>query len=286
MVVALDGPLGAGKTVFVKGLAAGLEIDPSSVSSPTFVIASEYEGRAPDGSRRLLVHADLYRVESATELEGAGFLDWIAPGHVVAMEWAERARESLPQDRLWVTLATGETLEGREIVVTASGERREQALRRWQEAAAELGEGSGRVGVVVQKFGGTSVANVERIANVAARVVATQLAGHRVAVVVSAMAGETDALVKLAHAAAGPEPDPREYDALVSTGEQKTIALLAMSIQRLGQRARSFTGAQIGMRTDAAYTRARIQSIDTARIREVLERDTVAVIAGFPGHRR
>jgi len=139
------------------------------------------------------------------------------------------------------------------------------------------------VGLVVQKFGGTSVANTERIANVAARVVATQRSGHRVAVVVSAMAGETDALVKLAHAAAGSEPDPREYDALVSTGEQKTIALLAMSIHRLGQKARSFTGAQIGMRTDAAYTRARIQSIDTARIREVLERDTVAVIAGFQG---
>ena len=116
------------------------------------------------------------------------------------------------------------------------------------------------MGVVVQKFGGTSVANIERIANVAARVVATQRSGHRVAVVVSAMAGETDALVKLAHAAAGSEPDPREYDALVSTGEQKTIALLAMSIHRLGQKARSFTGAQIALRTDAAYTRARIRA--------------------------
>jgi len=139
------------------------------------------------------------------------------------------------------------------------------------------------MGLVVQKFGGTSVASVERIANVAERVVARRRAGERVAVVVSAMAGETDALVKLAHAAGGAEPDPREYDALVSTGEQKTIALLAMAIQRLGQNARSFTGAQIGMRTDAAYTRARIQSIDTARIREVLEANTVAVIAGFQG---
>ncbi len=137
--------------------------------------------------------------------------------------------------------------------------------------------------LIVQKFGGTSCANVERIANVARRVAATQRAGHQVAVVVSAMAGETDALVKLAHEAAGPEPDPREYDALVSTGEQKTIALLAMCIQRLGQRARSFTGAQIGMRTDGSFTRARIQSIDTARLREVLDRDTVAVIAGFQG---
>jgi aspartate kinase len=137
--------------------------------------------------------------------------------------------------------------------------------------------------LIVQKFGGTSVANVERIQNVARRVAATQAAGHRVAVVVSAMAGETDALVKLAHDAGGPEPDPREYDALVSTGEQKTIALLAMAIHGLGQKARSFTGAQIGMRTDTAHTRARIQSIDSERLREVLETGTVAVIAGFQG---
>jgi aspartate kinase len=137
--------------------------------------------------------------------------------------------------------------------------------------------------LIVQKFGGTSCATVERIAHVARRVVATHRAGHQVAVVVSAMAGETDALVKLAHEAAGAEPDPREYDALLSTGEQKTIALLAMCIQRLGQKARSFSGAQIGMRTDGSFTRARIQSIDTARLRDVLDRDTVAVIAGFQG---
>jgi len=137
--------------------------------------------------------------------------------------------------------------------------------------------------LIVQKFGGTSVRDIERIQNVARRVVATKRAGHRVAVVVSAMAGETDALVKLAHAAGGEEPDPREYDALVSTGEQKTIALLAMAIQRLGHKARSFTGAQIGMRTDTAHTRARIQSIDATRILEVLAADTVAVIAGFQG---
>ncbi|MCC6641144.1 MAG: aspartate kinase [Deltaproteobacteria bacterium] len=137
--------------------------------------------------------------------------------------------------------------------------------------------------LIVQKFGGTSVGDVARIENVARRVVATRQAGHRVAVVVSAMAGETDSLVRLAHAAGGDEPDPREYDALVSTGEQKTIALLAMAIQRLGHPARSFTGAQIGMRTDAAHMRARIQSIDAARIHEVLGAGTVAVIAGFQG---
>jgi aspartate kinase len=139
------------------------------------------------------------------------------------------------------------------------------------------------VALIVQKYGGTSVASPERIRRVAERVVATQDQGHRVAVVVSAMAGETDALVALAHEIGGEQPDPREYDALVSTGEQKTIALLAMAIQGLGRNARSFTGAQIGMRTDAAHTRARIQSIDTRRLREVLDAGTVAVIAGFQG---
>ena len=137
--------------------------------------------------------------------------------------------------------------------------------------------------LIVQKFGGTSVRDIERIQNVARRVVATKQAGHRVVVVVSAMAGETDALVKLAHAAGGEDPDPREYDVLVSLGEQKTIALLALAIQRLGDRARSFTGAQIGMKTDTAHTRARIQSIDAGRIRETLASDTIAVIAGFQG---
>ena len=137
--------------------------------------------------------------------------------------------------------------------------------------------------LIVQKYGGTSVASPERIRRVAERVVATQDQGHRVAVVVSAMAGETDALVALAHEVGGEQPDPREYDALVSTGEQKTIALLAMAIQGLGRNARSFTGAQIGMRTDAAHTRARIQSIDTRRLRDVLDAGTVAVIAGFQG---
>jgi aspartate kinase len=139
------------------------------------------------------------------------------------------------------------------------------------------------VALIVQKYGGTSVGDVARIRRVAERVVASLGQGHRVAVVVSAMAGETDALVALAHDVAGDQPDPREYDVLVSTGEQKTIALLAMAIRRLGHDARSFTGAQIGMRTDAAHTRARIQSIDTRRILEVLDQGAVAVIAGFQG---
>jgi aspartate kinase len=139
------------------------------------------------------------------------------------------------------------------------------------------------VALIVQKYGGTSVANVERIQNVARRVIETAQQGNRVAVIVSAMSGETDALVALAHGAGGDRPDPREYDALVSTGEQKTIALLAMAIQRLGTKARSFTGAQMGMRTDASHTRARIRSIDTQRIVDSLDDGAVAVIAGFQG---
>jgi aspartate kinase len=139
------------------------------------------------------------------------------------------------------------------------------------------------VGTIVQKYGGTSVADLERIRNVARRVLQTAEAGNRVAVVVSAMAGETDRLVSHAREIGGDHPDPREYDVLVSTGEQKTIALLAMAIQRLGHPARSFTGGQMGMRTDTAHTRARIESIDAQRIRDVLDEGAVAVIAGFQG---
>ncbi|MBW2273697.1 MAG: aspartate kinase [Deltaproteobacteria bacterium] len=137
--------------------------------------------------------------------------------------------------------------------------------------------------LIVQKFGGTSVADVECIQNVARRVVATKQAGNQVVVCVSAMSGETNKLVGLAHAIGGDDPLDREYDVLLSTGEQKTIALLAMAIHQLGHRARSFTGGQMGMRTDGAHTRARIRSVETERLRSVLDEDGVAVIAGFQG---
>jgi aspartate kinase len=139
------------------------------------------------------------------------------------------------------------------------------------------------VALIVQKYGGTSVADAERIRAVAERVVATAREGNQVAVVVSAMGGETDRLVELAHELGGDEPDPREYDALLSTGEQKTTALLAMAIRRLGATARSFNGAQMGMRTDAAHTRARIESLDAGRIRAALDQGQIAVLAGFQG---
>jgi aspartate kinase len=137
--------------------------------------------------------------------------------------------------------------------------------------------------LIVQKYGGTSVGDLDRIRAVARRVAATVEAGHRVVVVVSAMGGETDRLVEWAREIGGERPDPREYDVLVSTGEQKTIALLAMAIQRLGHDARSFTGGQIGMRTDTAHTRARIASVDAKQIMSALDSGAVAVIAGFQG---
>ena len=137
--------------------------------------------------------------------------------------------------------------------------------------------------LIVQKYGGTSVGDADRIRNVARRVVETAKAGHQVAVVVSAMAGETDKLVGLAHELGGGEPLAREYDALLSTGEQKSIALLAMAISQLGQPAQSFNGRQAGIRTDGAHLRARVSSIDTAKLHQVLNTGAVAVVAGFQG---
>ncbi len=136
--------------------------------------------------------------------------------------------------------------------------------------------------LIVQKFGGTSVADVDRIRHVAQRVVDTQKAGNDVVVVVSAMAGETDRLVGLTRSF-GAEANPREYDVVVSTGEQQTIGLLAMAIQELGVPARSFTGSQVRIHTDEAHARARIASIDTERIRKELARGWVVVVPGFQG---
>ncbi len=138
--------------------------------------------------------------------------------------------------------------------------------------------------IIVQKYGGTSVGDAERIRRVAARVVETYQTGNQVAVIVSAMGGETDGLVALARELGGAEPLAREYDVLLSTGEQKTIALLAMAIDQLGVPARSFTGIQAGIRTDGDHQRARILEIDSGRIQGVLDAGIVAVIAGFQGH--
>jgi aspartate kinase len=136
--------------------------------------------------------------------------------------------------------------------------------------------------LVVQKYGGTSVADVERIRAVAARVARTRRAGHDVVVVVSAMAGETNRLLALARAIA-PVPDERESDALVATGEQVTAALAALALQEAGVPARSFQGHQVRIETDSAYGRARIVRVDVERLRRALADGTVTVVAGFQG---
>jgi aspartate kinase len=135
--------------------------------------------------------------------------------------------------------------------------------------------------LIVQKYGGSSVADAEKIMNVARRV-AESAAGNQLVVVVSAMGRTTDGLLALAHQLA-PVPDPREMDMLLATGEQVTIALLAMALQARGLRARSFTGAQVGIRTDRAHTTARITQITGERVRQALDAGEIAVVAGFQG---
>ncbi len=136
--------------------------------------------------------------------------------------------------------------------------------------------------LIVQKYGGTSVGNPERIKNVARRVCRTKEEGHDVVVVVSAMSGETDKLINLA-SQVNENPDPRELDMLVSTGERVTIALLAMAIQSLGHKAQSFTGRQAGIISDSVHTKARIEKITGERIKQAVRDGKVAVVAGFQG---
>jgi aspartate kinase len=136
--------------------------------------------------------------------------------------------------------------------------------------------------LIVQKYGGTSVADCERIEHVARKIAATRDQGHDVVVVVSAMAGETDRLLGLAHRIM-PRPSRRELDVLLATGEQVSIALLCIALGKHGIQARSFTAGQVCIRTDAAHTKARIESIDEAGLRAALAAGTVPVVAGFQG---
>lgn len=136
--------------------------------------------------------------------------------------------------------------------------------------------------LIVQKYGGTSVGSPERIKNLARRVARFKALGHQVVVVVSAMSGETNRLIGLAKEIMA-DPDPRELDVMVSTGEQVTIGLTAMSLMELGIKAKSYTGSQVRIVTDSAFTKARILSIDEARIRADLDAGNVVVVAGFQG---
>ena len=136
--------------------------------------------------------------------------------------------------------------------------------------------------LVVQKFGGTSVGSIDRIRNVAKRCIASQKAGHDVVVIVSAMSGETNRLLGLAHQVHD-VPEAREMDALAATGEQVTAALTAMAIQAEGARARSLLGHQVKILTDGAFTKARIKAIEGSKIFSTLKEGHIAVVAGFQG---
>src|SRR5579872_909301 len=136
--------------------------------------------------------------------------------------------------------------------------------------------------LIVQKYGGTSVGDCERIEHVAGKVAAARAQGHDVVVAVSAMAGETDRLLGLANTIT-PRPNSREMDVLLATGEQVSIALLCIALEKRGLKAQSFTAAQVCIRTDSAHRKARIQEIDTERLRSALAAGRIPVVAGFQG---
>jgi aspartate kinase len=136
--------------------------------------------------------------------------------------------------------------------------------------------------LIVQKYGGTSVGTTERIKNVARRVARWRAQGHQIVVVVSAMSGETNRLIALAKEIQA-HPDPRELDVAISTGEQVTIGFLAMALKEIGVPAKSYTGGQVRILTDSAFTKARILSIDEQNMRRDLDAGNVVVVAGFQG---
>ncbi len=136
--------------------------------------------------------------------------------------------------------------------------------------------------LIVQKYGGTSVANTDRIKAVAERVIATAKQGNKVIVVVSAMAGETDKLIRIAHEITD-APDEREMDMLLSSGERVTSALTAMAIQSMGYKSVSFTGRQVGIITDSTHTKAMIERISAERLVKAINEDKIPVVAGFQG---
>jgi aspartate kinase len=150
------------------------------------------------------------------------------------------------------------------------------------EAVPTLDHAPRSPGVVVMKFGGTSVGDTERLRRVATRLVAARESGSKVVAVVSAMGQQTDELLSLAHQVS-PSPQPRELDMLLSVGERISCALVAMAIVDLGQRAISLTGSQAGIVTDSTHTKAKIVEVRARRIKEALERDEIVLVAGFQG---
>src|SRR3974390_581236 len=156
-------------------------------------------------------------------------------------------------------------------------------VRLWHNASPAPGRPVWKaMSLIVQKFGGTSVGSPERIKDVARRVARWRSAGHDVVVVPSAMSGETNRLIALAKEIQQ-HPNPRELDVVAATGEQVTIGLLAMAINDQGVKACSYTGAQVRVLTDSAFTKARILHIDEQRLRHDLSHGVVPVVAGFQG---
>src|SRR3990167_5595214 len=136
--------------------------------------------------------------------------------------------------------------------------------------------------LLVQKYGGSSIGTINRIEHVAQKIIRMRALGNQVVVIVSAMYGETDRLIRLAHTIT-PHPDPREYDVLLSIGEQMSIALLSIALNNKQCRARSLTGGQAGIHTDNTHTNAQILQIDTHIIQRELDQGNVVIIAGFQG---
>ena len=136
--------------------------------------------------------------------------------------------------------------------------------------------------IVVQKYGGTSVGNLEKIRNVAERVIQSHEEGNQVVVVLSAMAGQTDDLIRMAHEITS-EPEPRELDVLISTGEQVSVALFAMTVQSMGYEVRSLLGFQVGILTDRLYGKARIHEVNPTRLLNKLDKGKILAVAGFQG---
>ena len=166
--------------------------------------------------------------------------------------------------------------------VKTCSDRREDSDFAAPRCPTNLKQKARNMALIVHKYGGTSVGSPERIKNVAKRVAKARAEGHDIVVVVSAMSGETNRLVALAHEMQE-HPDPRELDVVLATGEQVTIGLLAMALKDIGVDAKSYTGWQVALQTDTSHTKARIENIDDQRMRADLDAGKVVIVAGFQG---
>jgi aspartate kinase len=303
LTICLRGGLGSGKTTLVRGLVAALPGGgEAEVSSPSFNIVNIYPTR-PE-----VIHMDLYRLEGMVSDDL--FEDAVPGPHtgaprLVVIEWSEFLPEGLvPEDRLTLSWLPCET--GRLVRIEASGvdserlfqaispllgefaadsQERTPAKQRWhgrgtkRPSSPEVG---GAMRILVQKYGGTSVANLKCMKQVLAKIKNNLAAGYKIVVALSAMSGETNRLLQMASKWSA-NPDPAECDSLVSTGEQVSVALFAMLLKDEGIRARSLLGFQIPIHTNCNYGRARIMDIDSAKLEALLEENDVLVVAGFQG---